>query len=71
MHSDVVIDLGDGTMPPVYVSFSVLAKRCIKCVIAKYPWRVDVVTLLAVAIDTEDEDEAELPIQTRQMSLLR
>lgn len=63
MHSDVVIDLGDGTMQPVYVSFLVLANRCIKRVIAKLLWRVDVATLSLLAINTEDEDETMLPIQ--------
>lgn len=71
MHSDVVIDLGDGTMQLVYVSFLVLANRCIKRVIAKLPWRVDAATLSVLAMNTEDEDETKLPIKNRQMSLLR
>ena len=33
---DVVIDLGDGTMLALYVSFLLSAKRCIKRVISEY-----------------------------------
>lgn len=41
MRLDVVIDLGDGTMLALYVSFPSSAKRCIKRVISEHLERLE------------------------------